>query len=73
MVDAQGCEIPPDSDGDGVIDSVDQCPNTAANTVVDALGCQPVPIEIQDSGGGSMNKFLLVGLFLMTIIRRFYR
>lgn len=70
---ASSAAAPADSDGDGVIDSVDQCPNTAANTVVDALGCQPVPIEIQDSGGGSMNKFLLVGLFLMTIIRRFYR
>ncbi len=28
-----------DSDGDGVADSVDQCPNTPAGTPVDAVGC----------------------------------
>src|SRR6185436_5899840 len=30
---------PPDSDGDGVPDNVDQCPGTAPNTIVDARGC----------------------------------
>lgn len=29
-----------DSDGDGVIDSLDQCPNTPAGALVDARGCQ---------------------------------
>jgi outer membrane protein OmpA-like peptidoglycan-associated protein len=29
----------PDTDGDGVCDSDDQCPNTPANTAVDAIGC----------------------------------
>ena len=30
---------PKDSDGDGVLDSVDQCPNTPAGMKVDARGC----------------------------------
>lgn len=29
----------PDSDGDGVIDTVDQCPGTPAGTAVDSVGC----------------------------------
>jgi len=33
---------PPDSDGDGVPDNLDQCPGTPAGTVVDDKGC-PVP------------------------------
>lgn len=31
--------LPPDSDGDGVPDSVDACPNTPAGALVDANGC----------------------------------
>ncbi|MGQ0698496.1 MAG: OmpA family protein [Panacagrimonas sp.] len=30
---------PPDTDGDGVIDTLDQCPNTPAGVQVDARGC----------------------------------
>ena len=37
-MDAVGCS---DSDGDGVVDPQDQCPNTPAGTQVDATGCQP--------------------------------
>lgn len=33
-------EAPKDSDGDGVIDSLDQCPNTPKNFRVDAHGCK---------------------------------
>lgn len=33
---------PMDSDGDGVTDDLDQCPDTAAGTAVDATGC-PLP------------------------------
>ncbi|HEY8106232.1 MAG TPA: OmpA family protein, partial [Gemmatimonadales bacterium] len=36
-VDALGC--PSDSDGDGVLDGIDQCPNTPPGTPVDATGC----------------------------------
>lgn len=37
--------VPPvDSDSDGVIDSIDQCPNTKAGLAVDSKGCPP-PIE----------------------------
>lgn len=31
-----------DSDGDGVLDNVDLCPNTPANVVVDEYGCEKV-------------------------------
>ncbi|AAZ18207.1 probable outer membrane protein [Psychrobacter arcticus 273-4] len=36
-----------DSDGDGVLDSIDACPGTPMNVVVDARGC-PVPVDITD-------------------------
>jgi OOP family OmpA-OmpF porin len=36
-VDALGC--PSDSDGDGVLDGIDQCPNTPPGTPVDSVGC----------------------------------
>jgi hypothetical protein len=32
-------ELPPDSDGDGVSDDLDQCPNSPTGTVVNATGC----------------------------------
>jgi len=36
-----------DSDGDGVPDSIDECPGTPMNVVVDERGC-PVDVEITD-------------------------
>ena len=36
-----------DSDGDGVLDSMDACPNTAMNKVVDERGC-PVEVIVSD-------------------------
>ncbi|PCE62595.1 PQQ-dependent sugar dehydrogenase [Sediminicola luteus] len=54
----QGCEatliltinnVSQDSDGDGVIDANDQCPNTPPNTQVDQNGC---PIENDADGDG---------------------
>jgi hypothetical protein len=41
MVDAKGCTMTGvvDSDGDGVLDSVDACPGTTVGMVVDATGC----------------------------------
>ena len=38
-MDASGCSLPKDADGDGVVDPADQCPNTPAGTAVDAKGC----------------------------------
>ena len=37
-----------DSDGDGVIDSLDQCPNTPMNLVVDERGCPIQGEEIEE-------------------------
>jgi OOP family OmpA-OmpF porin len=42
---------PADSDGDGVTDDIDRCPNTPPGTRVDSLGC-PVPL---DSDGDGVN------------------
>ncbi len=39
-MDATGC--PMDSDGDGVCDGIDKCPDTPRGTKVDATGC-PIP------------------------------
>jgi len=36
-VNAQGCDV--DTDGDGIVDSADQCPNTPAGDRVDNKGC----------------------------------
>ncbi|WP_198330111.1 hypothetical protein [Psychrobacter cibarius] len=30
----------PDSDGDGVLDAIDECPETRPNVVIDAKGCE---------------------------------
>lgn len=43
-----GPELPPDSDGDGIPDNHDQCPNTRAGDIVNASGCsidQLVPCD----------------------------
>ncbi len=37
-----------DSDGDGVADSIDQCPGTPPGTLVDAVGC-PIAVPVPDS------------------------
>jgi OmpA-OmpF porin, OOP family len=38
-VDATGCPLARDSDGDGVPDNLDRCPGTPAGTPVDQVGC----------------------------------
>ncbi len=38
--DARSSAPPPDSDGDGVINDLDQCPTTPRGRVVDANGCE---------------------------------
>ena len=48
-VDSNGCKIDGDSDKDGVKDSMDQCPNTAASTAVDSRGC-PVDPDSDNDG-----------------------
>jgi len=51
---SKACEknpnINPDSDGDGVPDSADQCPDTPTGTTVDVNGCKSDPT---DPGGGA--------------------
>ncbi|MBN8430392.1 thrombospondin type 3 repeat-containing protein [Microbulbifer salipaludis] len=46
IVWAGGAQLPADSDGDGVNDSLDQCASTPAGTVVDASGC-PLPTQLR--------------------------
>ena len=41
---------PLDSDADGVIDPMDQCPNSAAGVVVDAKGCEIKPKDTDMDG-----------------------
>lgn len=44
-------EVPPaDTDGDGVTDPIDQCPNTPPGTVVDAVGCPLAPTDSDADG-----------------------
>ena len=52
--EVQQAPPPPDSDGDGVPDAIDQCPGTPPGAVVDAQGCsidQLVPCAGPLSGG----------------------
>lgn len=44
-LDAQGCAM--DSDNDGVVDGIDQCPNTPAGVTVDSVGC---PLDSDNDG-----------------------
>ena len=46
---------PPDADGDGVPDSLDQCPDTPPGTTVDATGCpvSPPPGCVNSPGTGT--------------------
>ena len=48
-------EEPQDSDGDGVYDDEDRCPNTPAGTKVDASGC-PIPVGDADNDGVTDDK-----------------
>ena len=48
MVDANGCsDSQKDTDGDGVNDDVDQCPDTPNGEIVDADGC-PLPLFVEN-------------------------
>lgn len=43
--------VPPsDTDGDGVMDPTDQCPNTPPGTAVDAVGCPLAPADTDGDG-----------------------
>ena len=39
-----------DTDGDGVTDDIDQCPNTPEGAVIDANGCQIPPVYLDENG-----------------------
>jgi len=48
---------PADSDGDGVVDGIDQCPNTPRGVKVDAVGCPlPPPPPVDSDGDGIPDK-----------------
>jgi outer membrane protein OmpA-like peptidoglycan-associated protein len=44
-VDASGCPIPQDADGDGVVDAKDKCPDTPRGVPVREDGCPPEGLE----------------------------
>jgi hypothetical protein len=59
---------PVDSDGDGVPDAVDRCPDTPPGAIVDATGCsiaQLVPSAARRSGGTWKNH----GQYVRAVIR----
>lgn len=56
---------PTDSDGDGVLDSVDQCANTPAGTAVDTTGC-PVVVPPSDVFGATQLNGSTVEFFVNT-------
>ncbi|GAA0309239.1 OmpA family protein [Psychrobacter aestuarii] len=47
VIDVDPIDEDMDSDGDGVYDSMDQCPNTPMNKVVDERGC-PITVDVTD-------------------------
>jgi len=47
---------PKDTDGDGVIDSLDKCPNTPDNSLVDATGCVIVLDDDHDGVSNAADK-----------------
>jgi hypothetical protein len=51
----QGCPLPGavDTDGDGVFDEMDDCPDTPAEDEVDVKGCTIVDNTTNDSNGGT--------------------
>ena len=48
----QVVEAVADTDGDGVIDDADQCPDTSPDTTVDGQGCPPPPPACESGAGG---------------------
>ena len=50
-VDSNGCGASQrDTDGDGVVDAIDQCPGTPSGTVVDNQGCDESNRDTDDDG-----------------------
>ena len=51
MVDANGCSnSQKDTDGDGVTDDMDQCPDTPNGEAVDANGCSDSQVDTDEDG-----------------------
>ena len=50
-MDAKGC--PKDSDGDGVLDGIDKCPDTPKGVKVDAKGCR---VDVDSDGDGVVDR-----------------
>ncbi|NQZ09092.1 MAG: carbohydrate-binding protein, partial [Algicola sp.] len=46
-----GGSTPVDTDGDGVVDGIDQCANTPTGTAVDSVGC-PIVVVVDTDGDG---------------------
>jgi hypothetical protein len=47
---AHAQDLPPDADGDGIVDEVDACPGTATYALVDAEGCDVCACDVDATG-----------------------
>ena len=50
QIPADHCGVPTDSDGDGVADDADQCPDTPSGAQVDANGCADSQLDSDNDG-----------------------
>ena len=56
-VDATGCPLPQDDDGDGVTNDIDKCPGTPAGAKVDATGCELDSDDLDGDGSASTRRW----------------
>jgi hypothetical protein len=65
-----GVGIPPDSDGDGVNDTNDDCPNTSGGAITDAHGCSIAQLVPCDGKWRNHGQYFLT---LLKVSTRFYK
>jgi OOP family OmpA-OmpF porin len=61
---------PKDSDGDGIYDDVDSCPNTPAGARVDRNGCWELPTIHFDTDKWNIDEFYHLGLHEVAVVMK---